>query len=336
MIRLGIIGLGYWGPNLVRVFSELPGSSVVRVSDLDESRLNAISHKFPTVEKTRDYRDIINDSSIDAVVVTTNLTAHFKIVLDALNAGKHVLVEKPLTDTVERSKKLVNAARKSGKLLMVGHTFLFNAGVLKLKDYIRTREIGGLMYMHATRTNLGPIRKDANALWDLASHDISVFLHLVGEMPTEVTASGGTFLRNGVEDAAFLTLRFPGNIIGNIHVSWLEPCKVRKITLIGDKKMVVFDDIDQLEPIKIYDKGVIKEKRYENFGEFQLILRDGDVLVPKIRLSEPLKNECAEFIEAVKNGSGTLSDGIFGQNVVKVLCAAQKSLKHNGRPERIK
>jgi predicted dehydrogenase len=335
LTKIGIIGIGYWGPNLVRVFSEFSESRVVAVSDINQDRLNIIGQKYPEVRRHTNYRDILKDKEIQAVVVATNLSTHFGIVRDALSAGKHVLVEKPLTDSVKNAKALVSLAKKNSRILMVGHTFLFNAGIIRLKEYIKTREIGDLFYMHAVRTNLGPIRKDANALWDLASHDISIFLYLLGKMPVKVSASGGVYLRKGVEDAVFLTMKFPDNVVGNIHVSWLEPCKVRTLTLIGENKMVVFDDINQLEPIRIYDKGVTKEKRYDTFGEFQLILRDGNVLIPKISLSEPLKNECSEFLKAVRGKGKPVSDGEFGVKVVKVLCAAQRSLKRDGAPERV-
>lgn len=334
-LNIGIIGIGYWGPNLVRVFSEFKESRVAAVSDINQGRLDMIGQKYPGVKRHADYRRILGDPRVDAVVVATNLTAHYRIVKDALAAGKHVLVEKPLTASVKEAEALAALARKKKHVLMVGHTFLFNAGVAKLKEYIESRGIGKLFYMHAVRTNLGPIRKDANALWDLASHDISIFLHLLGRMPVKVSASGGVYLRKGVEDAVFLTMKFPGNVVGNIHASWLEPSKVRTLTLIGDKKMAVFDDINQLEPIRIYDKGVVKEKRYDTFGEFQLILRDGDVHIPKVALSEPLKNECAEFIRAVKAGRAKASGGDFGVKVVKVLCAAQRSLERDGAPERV-
>jgi len=335
MKNIAIVGCGYWGPNLVRVFTELKNCCVKAISDINEERMNIIYQKYPSIKKFQNYHDILKDKSIDAVVVATNLLTHYKIASDVLKCRKHLLIEKPITPSPNEAETLVNLSQKYKRILMVGHTFLYNAGIRKLKEYISNREIGNLLYLHAIRTNLGPIRKDANALWDLASHDVSIFLYLLDTMPTEVSARGGVYIKKNVEDVVFLTLTFPNGLIGHIHVSWLEPCKIRKLTLIGDKKMVVFDDINQLEPIRIYDKGVVKEKRYDTFGEFQLILRDGDVVIPKIALSEPLKNECSEFIEAIENKKTPLSNGEFGLRVVKVLFAAQKSLKNCGKPERI-
>ncbi len=335
MKNIAIIGCGYWGPNLVRVFAELKNCCVKSISDINEERMNIIRQKYPSIKKFRDYHDILKDKSIDAVVVATNLSTHYKIAGDVIKCKKHLLIEKPITPSPNEAETLVKLSKKYEKILMVGHTFLYNAGIRKLKEYISNKEIGNLLYLHAMRTNLGPIRKDASALWDLASHDISIFLYLLNTMPTEVSAKGGVYIKKNVEDVVFLTLTFSNGLIGHIHVSWLEPCKIRNLTLIGDKKMVVFDDINQLEPIRIYDKGVVKEKKYDTFGEFQLILRDGDVVIPKIALSEPLKNECSEFIDAIENKKTPVSNAEFGLRVVKVLFAAQKSLENRGKPERI-
>jgi predicted dehydrogenase len=331
MINLAVIGCGYWGPNLVRIFSDSNQSRVKYVCDINAERLKFIKEKFPAVELISDYKTILQDPTVDAVVIATNLTAHEKAAGDCLRAGKHVLIEKPLTNSVKTSQALAKLAAKNKKILMVGHTFLYNPGVVALKKYLDQKEIGKLLYMHAERTNLGPIRKDTNALWDLASHDIAVYLYLINDLPLDVSARGGKYLKENVEDVVFLTMNFPGGIVGHVHVSWLEPCKVRRITLIGDKKMAVFNDINPIDPIRIYDKGVNIEKRYDTFGEFQLILRDGDILSPKIQSSEPLKNECVEFLKCVAGNTAPTSDGKFGVKVVKVLEAAQRSLDRGGK-----
>jgi predicted dehydrogenase len=330
MKKIGIIGYGYWGPNLVRNFMELPDCEVYAVSDASPERLNAFHARYPGIKHCSDYREILNNKEIDAVVVSTNLSTHYKISKDVLNAGKHMLLEKPVTTEVAEAEDLIAHAGKNNLIFMSGHTFLYNQAVRDTKNYLDKGEIGKVMYLHAERTNLGPIRNDTNALWDLAPHDISIFLYLLGQMPSGVSAHGGSYLKHGREDVIFLTLRFPDGIIGNIHVSWLAPCKVRKITVIGDKKMVLFDDLNSLEPIKLFDKGVEFPKDYGNYGDFRHILRDGDILIPKIKLTEPLKNECAAFINAVTKKEKPLSDGELGLQVVKVLSAAQRSLKNNG------
>ena len=332
MIELGIIGCGYWGPNLVRNFVEIDNCRVKFISDINRDRLDQMAKKYPEIEKYTDYRKALKDKTVRAVVIATNLVRHYKIAKDVLAAGKDLLIEKPITSKVKEAEHLVSLAGKKKRILMTGHTFLFNKGIKAVKSRLKKKELGNLLYMHAVRTNLGPIREDTNSLWDLASHDISIFLYLLDRMPQSVSARGGSYIKKKREDVVFLTLVFPGGIVGNIHVSWLEPCKVRKLTLIGDKKMLVFDDINTIEPIKIYDKGVIKEKKYDTFGEFQLVLRDGEVRIPKVELSEPLKDECQHFINCVRNRNNSISDGKFGLKVVKVLSAAQKSLKRNGVP----
>jgi len=330
MTKIGIIGCGYWGPNLVRNFTELTNCEVAAVADLNKDRLSALAARFPRLEGFSDYNKILQNKDIEGVVISTNLSTHFNIAKDALNAGKHILLEKPVTPSVREAEELVELAKKNGLIFMSGHTFLYNKGVTDTKMYVDKGEIGDVLYLHAERTNLGPIRHDTNAMWDLAPHDISIFIHIIGQLPLAVSAHGGSFLKKGREDVVFLTLKFPGGILGNVHVSWLDPCKTRKITVIGNKKMLLFDDLNPLEPIKLFDKGVEYPKDYGSYGEFQHILRDGDILIPKIKLSEPLKNECAAFIESITRKKNPLSDGEFGKKVVKVLCAAQRSLDKDG------
>jgi predicted dehydrogenase len=309
---------------------ELTNCEVHGVADANQERLNAFHTRYPGIKHYSDYKDILNNKEIDAVVVSTNLSTHYQIAKDVLNAGKHMLLEKPVTTLVSDAEDLIAIARKKGLIFMSGHTFLYNQAVRDTKKYLEKGEIGKVLYLHAERTNLGPIRNDTNALWDLAPHDISIFLYLLGQMPSGVSAHGGSYLKKDREDVIFLTLRFPDGTIGNIHVSWLDPCKVRKITVIGDKKMILFDDLNSLEPIKLFDKGVEFPKEYGSYGDFRHILRDGDILIPKIKLTEPLKNECAAFIDAVDKNEKPLSDGELGLQVVKVLFAAQASLKNNG------
>lgn len=330
MLKIGVIGCGYWGPNLVRNFMELEGCRVEAISDLSESRMNSITSKYPGIKAFSNYKKILKNKQINAVVISTNLTTHYKIAKDAIVFGKHILLEKPVTTSVTEAQSLVKIAAKNDCIFMSGHTFLYNSAINETKRYIDHGHIGKILYVHTERTNLGPIRSDTNALWDLAPHDISILLYVLNEIPESVSAYGGAYLKKKREDVVFVTLKFPGGAIGNVHVSWLDPCKVRKFTVIGNKKMLVFDDLNTMEPIRIFDKGAEYTKKYDSYGEFHLVLRDGDILIPKVKLSEPLKNECMAFVEAVRSRKKPLSDGELGLKVVKVLVAAQKSLESNG------
>ena len=330
MIKIGIIGCGYWGPNLVRNFMDLTSCEVVAISDLNSDRLVSIGARYPQVARYSDYKDILKNPEITGVVISTNLITHYKIAKDALNAGKHIMLEKPVASSIDESTELVELAKKKKLMFMSGHTFMYNQGVIDMKKYVEKGALGNIFYLHSERTNLGPIRNDTNALWDLAPHDISIFIYILGKMPIAVSAHGGSFLKKGREDVVFLTMKFAEGILGSLHVSWLDPCKVRKITVIGDKKMLLFDDLNTLEPIRLFDKGVESPKEYGSYGEFQHILRDGDILVPKIKMSEPLKSECAAFLKCIETGNAPVSDGQFGKDVVRVLSAAQASLQNNG------
>lgn len=279
-----------------------------------------------------DYLQLLKDPAIDAVTIATPSVTHALIAKEALLAGKHVLVEKPLCLTAREAETLCRIAQTKERILMVGHTFLFHSGIHALKKFIHAGQLGIIHYLHSERTNLGPIRQDVNVLIDLAPHDISIFIYLLDQMPKAVAAQGASYIKKGREDVAFINLFFPNNILANILVSWIEPCKVRRITVIGSRKMAVFDDVNLPELIKIYDKGVMKPKRYSDFGEFQLVLRDGDIHIPKIVLSEPLKTQCQTFLHAIERGRLSLSDATYGWKVVRVMEAAQRSLRQHGRP----
>ena len=332
MIKIGVVGCGHWGINFIRNFEEIKESKIIIVSDVNEERLNFLKVRFPHLKFSLNYQDVLYNPQVEAVVIATPATTHFKIATQALYAGKHILVEKPLTISIEDSKRLIDLAYEKGKILMVGHTFCFNKGIHKLKEYISISEFGEIYYLHAVRTNLGPIRKDVNVLYDLVPHDIAIFLYLIEQMPLEIQANGRGYLKENIEDFVSLSLSFPNRIMANVYASWIEPCKVRKITVIGSKKMIVFDDVNNLETIKIYDKGVIKEKSYNTFGEFQLILRDGDVSIPKVELKEPLKIECQHFLKCIKENKQPITNGENGLKVGKILAAAQESLHKQGTP----
>lgn len=328
--NVAVIGCGHWGPNHIRNFHFSKDARVLSCADLDEKRLASIKETYPSLQTFTDYRAVLRSKDIEAVVVATPTKTHYRIVRDCLEAGKDVLCEKPLAESVKEAEDLVGLARKKKKILMTGHVFLFNAGIQKLREYIASGALGRIYYIHSTRTNLGPIRSDVNVVTDLASHDLSIFLYLLDRSPVEVAVKGGRFLRDRIEDVAFISLGYEDNVMANIHVSWLDPHKVRRITVVGDKKMVVWNDLDNVEPVKLYDKGVIEEPYYNDFREFQLLVRDSDVLIPKINLVEPLKVQDAYFLKCVKDrmepemGSGETAIG-----VVRVLERINASLRND-------
>ena len=334
MVTVGVIGCGHWGPNHIRVFSQLPQSKALMCADLDEKRLASIHGLFPSLQTTQDYREILNNKEISAVCVAVPTNYHFAITKEALEKGKHVLCEKPLALDAKECQELKALAEKNKKVLMVGHVFVFNPGITKLKEYIQSGEIGKVYYAHSQRTNLGPFRYDVNALWDLAPHDISIFNFLFDSAPVSVSARGQKFLSTTLDDIAFATLEYPRNILVNIHVSWLDPKKVRQITIIGDKKMAAWDDLDNDGPVKLYDKHVEKTAHYyETYGEFQLLSREGSITIPKIGFAEPLKNQAQYFIDCVeKNTTPELANAQKALDVVRTLRAIQKSMEHKGVP----
>ncbi len=335
-MTFGVIGTGYWGPNYVRILATYPKAHIKWCSDLDQKKLSNLKDVYPHVETTTDYKDILDDEDVDAVVICTPTTTHFKITKECLLAGKHALVEKPLTYSSSEAKELTDIARKKGITLMVGHIFEFNPAIQHIKDNIKKQKIGDVMYLHSARTGLGPIRHDVNAMWDLASHDISILLYLIDKKPLDVVARGSSYLKKGNEDVVFINMMFEDRIMANIHVSWIDPSKTRKLTVVGTEKMITFDDIETSEKIRIYDKGVSYQHPYANFGEFQLLIRDGDINIPKIAMKEPLKEQVLHFIDCIQKKCDPLTDGNSGFKVVKVLEAAQESLKNNGSRVEIK
>jgi len=329
MKKIGVIGCGHWGPNHIRTFSHLDNCKVLMAADLNSQRLKAVKKLFPHIETTNDYKDILQNSGIDAVIVATPTSTHYKIVKECLSHDKDVLCEKPLTTLSEESEELMKLAKERGRILMAGYVFLFNSGIQELRKYIKEGSLGGVYYIHSKRTNLGPIREDVNAVYDLASHDVSIFSYLLDLEPKDVMAKGQAFLQAKIEDIAFITLSYPKKILGSIYVSWLDPQKVRQITVVGDKKMIVWDDLDNFGPIKIYNKGVVKEPYYDDFGQFQLQVRDHEIIIPKIKLEEPLKKQNQYFLESLESRKNPLSDAAGAFQIVKVLEAIQKSLKSN-------
>jgi predicted dehydrogenase len=328
MLRIAIIGLGYWGPNYARLLAgTIDGLEFVAAADRDENRLRTISRQYPSVLTYTDYREMLAHGGVDAVIVATPATTHREIVEDCLRAGLDVLVEKPISRTVEDAESMIAVAEETGRILMVGHTFLFNPAVQRVKRYIEDGELGRLLYFSFNRTGLGPIRQDVNALWDLAPHDLSMLRYWIGGDPVDVVARGQSYLRRGTEDVVFVTLRYPNDVLAGIHVSWLDPVKDRRVTVVGDRKMVVFDDVNVLEKLRIYDKGASYQPRGGDFGDFVASVRDGDILIPKVENREPLREQLLHFVDCVKTRRIPICDGKEGAAVVWALERAQTELE---------
>lgn len=328
MINLGLIGCGYWGPNYLRNFNTFSEAKITVACDIDKSKLALLSSKYSELKLTTNMMEILEDPMIHGVIICTPATTHFKFALAALEHDKHVLIEKPLTTSSAEAKELIRIAEQKKRVLMVGHVFMYNSAINQIKQYIDNGDLGKILYAYTSRTGLGPVRSDINVCWDLAPHDISILCYLLNKKPLSVTANGEWYLKQGNEDVSFTTLEFEQNVIANIHVSWLDPIKIRKLTLVGTKKMLVFNDILPTEKIKIFDKGFTYERPLGDFGDFQVSLRDGDILIPKIKITEPLAEQCADFVDCIKNNKKPKSDGEHGLLIVQVLEAMTASLKN--------
>ncbi len=332
MITLAQAGLGRWGQNHFRVFSGMKDCRMKICCDRDKAALDRVGNE--KVVKTSNYSDIVKDAEIDAVVIATSSETHAELALKALSAGKHVFVEKPLALKVEDAEEMLKAAERNKKILMVGHLLLYHPAVEKIRSYVENGELGDLLYLYSTRVNLGQVRAEENALWSLTAHDISVAIYLTGRMPVEVSTTGKCYIRDYVQDVVFVSMGFGEKLMAHIHASWLDPHKIRQFTVVGTKKMVVFDDVEATEKIRVYDKGVDWSKNYGSYDAF-LTVRQGDIYIPKVDMVEPLKVECKHFIDCIKGGKKPLTDGENGLKVLKVLAAAQESLEQNGRPVKI-
>lgn len=332
-LGVAILGSGYWGINYIRVFKELSQAQVALVCDKQPSRLQEIKKRFPDIASTTEFDQLLQDSSVDAVTICTPATTHYELTKRCLEAGKHVLVEKPLTTKTDHAKELVALAKEKQVTLMVGHTFLYNASVRKVKSYLEADENSHIYYLYAQRTNLGPIRQDVNALWDLASHDVSIFNYLLDSKPLWISATGSKVLRKLHEDVGFVTLGYPDGVVGHIHVSWADPNKVREVVVVSSNQRIVFDDTANMEPVRIFEKGVaIELDEAPTYGEYRFLMRDGNIISPKIEMSEPLKNQCNHFISCVLESKQPLTDGQSGVDVVQVMEAIDQSMAQNGVP----
>jgi len=334
-VGIAVVGTGDWGANLVRNFATLPGAKLVALCDTDPGRLAKTAARYPGVRTMARVEEVAAAAEVRAVVVSASAIQHYPIARTLLEAGKDVYVEKPLALQADHAEALVKLARERDRILMVGHLLLYHPAVRYLKEMVTRGELGDLFYLYSQRVNLGKVRRDENALWSFAPHDLSVILHLIDAEPLDVAARGSAFLQGTVEDVVFLHLRFTGGRMAHVHVSWLDPHKLRKITVVGSRKMVVFDDMEASEKVRIYDKGIDRPGtqvgQIVSYGD-ALSVRSGDILIPKISLQEPLQLECQHFVDCVREHRTPLTDGADGLRVVRVLAAAQQSLAAGGTP----
>ena len=333
MTGVGVIGVGHWGPHLVRNFNDHLSSQVLWVIEKDERRRKAIGERFPGTAVSAELSDVLDDDRVDAVVVATPTSTHAEIVASALEAGKHVLVEKPITYGLDDAIRLCRLAEDRDRVLMVGHVFLFNPAFRAAKGYIDEGHLGAVKYLSMTRTNLGPVRTDVNASWDLASHDVSIANYWLDAMPSSVTAKGGSWLNQGVEDVVFATLSYPNDVLVHIEASWLNPRKRRLISVVGSERMLTVDDIEINEPIRIYDKGIVGAEDgdvVDTFAGFRNQIREGEVRIPHVTGGEPLRSECEEFLRRISGGTESISDGWDGARIVSVLTAIDESMRLQG------
>ncbi len=336
MINIGIIGYGYWGPNLVRNFAETPGAAVAAVADLDKAKLELLQRRFPAVKTTTDFRDLIADPSIDAIAVATPVSSHFELGMAALKAGKHLWVEKPMTETSYQAQKLVDEAERRGLVLIVDHTFIYTDAVRKMGDIIKSEELGRVYYYDSIRVNLGLFQRDVSVISDLAVHDFSILDYLLGEHPVAVSASGINHFPGTPENLAYITLFYNSGTIAHANVSWLAPVKVRQILIGGSKKMIVYNDLEPSEKIKVYDKGVSFTDDPQQIQEMRVGYRTGDMWAPRLDVTEALRVEGEHFVDCIEHGKAPETDGRLGVRVVDLIEAATSSMRGRGETVHIK
>lgn len=330
MTNIGIIGYGYWGPNLVRNFVETPGARAASVSDLDASKLDLVRRRYPTISTSTDYRALLEHPNIDAIAIATPVHTHYEIALEALRAGKHVWLEKPMTETSAQARRLVEEAERQQKVLLVDHTFLYTGSVMKMEELIRNGDVGRIYYYDSTRVNLGLFQRDVSVISDLAVHDFSILDRLLQEHPTAVSASGTNHFPETPENLAYVTLFYDSGTIAHANVSWLAPVKVRQILVGGSKKMIIYDDLDPSEKIKVYDKGVDFTDDPKKIEQMRVGYRTGDMWAPQLEVSEALRVECAHFVDCINKREAPKSDGKLGLRVVEIIEAATRSMRNKG------
>jgi predicted dehydrogenase len=331
-INVGVVGCGYWGPNLIRNFRSLPGCNLKTMCDLSQERLQHLKMLYPEVTAETDYQRMLESSGVDAVAIATAVKYHFPMAKASLLAGKHTFIEKPMADSVEHCEELIDIAENKGLILMVGHTFLYSPAVRKIKEIVEWGDLGDIRYISARRLNLGLFQKDINVAWDLSPHDLSIILHIMEESPLTVNCRGSAHVTPGIEDVTLMCLSFRQNRSAIVHSSWLDPRKTREMTIVGSKRMIVYDDVSPIEKIKVFDARVDRPPHYDTFGEFQYAYHYGDMYVPYLKQEEPLKSDCQHFLDCIREGIPPLSDGYRGMELVKILEASSLSLKQNGGP----
>jgi predicted dehydrogenase len=331
MIRIGIIGYGYWGPNLVRNFSDVQAAQVTMVSDLRQERLAEVQRRYPGVRVTTDPLTLIADSGVDAVAIATPVEHHFPLAMAALRAGKHVLVEKPIASTSEQAMTLIDEAQRRHLVLMVDHTFVYTGAVQKMRELTQAGELGDIYYYDSVRINLGLFQHDVNVLWDLAVHDLSIMDYVLQRNPTAVSATGLAHVPGRPENIAYMTMFFEDALIAHVHVNWLAPVKVRQTLLGGSRRMIVFDDLEASEKIKVYDRGISVDPSPQNLYQMLVGYRTGDMWAPKLAMTEALNAEARHFVECITTGATPITDGEAGLRVVRLLEAANESMNNRGR-----
>src|SRR5580704_1808514 len=331
-VKVGVVGCGYWGPNLVRNFRSLPDCNLKMMCDVSEARLKHLNSLYPEVEGATDFNHVLNGANLDAVVIATAVRLHYPMAKAALLAGKHVFIEKPMATSSAECEELIDIAKKNGLTLMTGHTFLYSPVVRKIKEIVDSGDVGEIRYISARRLNLGLFQKDINVAWDLAPHDISIIQYIMGEQPITINCRGSAHITPGIEDVTTMCLSFEKQRTAIIHSSWLDPRKVREMTIVGSKRMIVYDDVVQQEKIKIFDARVERPPHYDTFAEFHYAYHYGDVYSPYIKQEEPLKNECQHFLDCIKHGTPSLTNGDRGLELVRILEASSASLKQGGAP----
>lgn len=331
MIKTGVIGYGYWGPNLVRNFMEAPGSTVVAVCDLRAERLVQLQTRYPTIKTTSNCRTLFEDPEIDAIIIATPVSSHFELAMATLQANKHVLVEKPLAANSEQSIKLIEEAARRRKVLMVDHTFVYTSAVRKIRELITSNALGDIYYYDAVRVNLGLFQHDVNVIWDLAIHDLSIMDFVLPQKATAVSATGISHIPGQPENVAYITLFFESPQIAHVHVNWLTPVKVRHTLIGGSEKMILYDDLDPSEKVKVYDKGVVISQSPEAVYEMLVSYRSGDMWAPRLDATEALQTEALHFIDCIENNKTPQTDGASGLRLVRMVEAAEKSLRARGQ-----
>ncbi|MDQ5979997.1 MAG: hypothetical protein QG602_2972 [Verrucomicrobiota bacterium] len=334
-LKIGVVGCGYWGPNLIRNFRALPDCRMHTVCDISEERLRHMRSLYPEIECETSYENLLNDTTLDALVIATSVRHHYPMAKSSILAGKHTFIEKPFASSVAQCEELISLARQKGVVLMVGHTFLYSPAIRKIKQIVDNGDIGKIRYISARRLNLGLFQKDINVAWDLAPHDLSIILHIMAESPVSINCRGAAHITPGVEDVTSMNLMFSDEKSAIIQSSWLDPKKVREMTIIGSERMIVYDDVAPQEKIKIFDVRVERPPHYDTFAEFHYAYHYGDMYSPDIKQDEPLKTECQHFLDCIRTGQTPLSDGRRGLDVVRILEASSASLKLQGAPIRL-